>query len=111
MTKTLAQTYSIAQEYQRQIIAAALIACVFMLALYALNVYSVISHTVALESVQKQTATLSTSVDALDSQYLALTSKADPDKLADYGFRQGQVSAYISRTASLGSLATRAHEL
>ena len=111
MTKVLAQTYSAAHEYQRQITSVLISICAFLVILYAFNVYSVISHTVALESVQKQTAALSSSVDSLDSQYLTLSSKASPDTLKEYGFMQGQVSAFISRTTSLGSVATRAHEL
>jgi hypothetical protein len=79
--------------------------------LYAVNIYKVISRTVALESVEKQIASLTTSVDGLDSQYLGLTSKISPDTLSDYGLSQGQVSVFISRTTSLGSVASRDHEL
>lgn len=111
MTKVLALTYSAAHEHQSHIIRGVLIACAFLLALYAANVYAVISRTVALESIQKQTAALSTQVDSLDSQYLQLSSRANPDSLGQYGFTQGQVSAFISRTTSLGSVATRVHEL
>ena len=111
MTKAIAFTYNVTQTYQSYIIKAVLISCGFLLTLYALNVYAVISHTVAVESLEKQSAALSTSVDSLDAKYLELSSKATPDALADYGYIQGQVSAFISRTTSLGSLATRAHEL
>ena len=111
MTKAIAQTYTTSREYSREINTALIAACSFLLMLYAVNVYRVISRTVALESVDKQTASLTTSVDSLDSQYLALTSKISPDALADYGLKQGQVSAFISRTTPLGSVASRDHEL
>ena len=111
MTKVLAQTYRIAETHQRHITLALLAACAFSVLIYALNVYRVISHTVALEAIQKQTTTISSSVDALDTEYLGLSSKASPDTLKDYGFEQGQVSAFISRTTSLGTVASRANEL
>ncbi len=111
MTKALAHTYIIAHEYHRQILGALVAVCGFLLVLYAMNVYSVISHTVALESIQKQTTALATAIDGLDSKYLDLSSKASPDTLKEYGFTQGQISAFISRTTSLGSVASRAHEL
>jgi len=56
-------------------------------------------------------ASLAGTVQRLDSEYLELSSKVTPDNLKAYGFSQGQVSAYISRTSSLGSVALRGHEL
>jgi hypothetical protein len=110
MTKAIAQTYKTTHEYSREINAALIAACALFLMIYSLNVYRVVSRTVALKSVENQTATLTTAVDGLDSQYLQLTSKLSPDTLHDYGLSQGQVSAFISRTTSLGSVASRDHE-
>ncbi len=111
MTKAIAQTYTVVEMYSRQINTALIFICVFTLFLYAMNVYHVISRTVALESIQGQTADLTASVDKLDGQYLEMASKISPDALQTYGFKQGQVSAFISRTTPLGSVATRGHEL
>ncbi len=111
MTKAIAQTYSLVHEYRRRITLALLAGCAFLLLIYAVNVYSIISRTIALEAIQKQTATLTTAVDSLDSEYLKISGRIGPDSLKEYGFTQGQVSVFIPRNSSLGSLAARTHEL
>ena len=42
-----------------------------------------------MQNIETQTATLDTQVDALDAQYLQLSSAITPDTLADYGLAQG----------------------
>ncbi|MEA2715519.1 MAG: hypothetical protein QOG91_547 [Candidatus Parcubacteria bacterium] len=111
MIKAISQTYRFAQEYRRQITCVLVIACAVFAYVYAVNIYRVISHTVALEKIEKEAASLSGAVGLLDSEYLDLSSKITPDNLKAYGFSEGQVSAYISRTSSLGSVALRGHEL
>ena len=110
MIKAIAQTYRFAQEYRRQIACVLFIACAVFAYIYAVNIYRVISHTIALEEVQKETASLSGAGGLLDSQYLELSSKITPDNLKAYGFSEGQVSQYISRTSSLGRVALGGHE-
>ena len=111
MTKAIAQTYGTAREYRLQIMYAVLAVCALLVIAYAVNVYSVISHTVALQKVQAETSALTSDTEKLDSQYLGLSRTVTPDNLRKYGLQEGQVSAYISRTASLGSVAVRGHEL
>ena len=115
MTKAIAQTYTYANQY-RALIALAFIGAALLAAVsYTVNVYSVISHTVALQGIQKQETVLASAVSDLDARYLDLGSAVTPDSLAEYGLTQGTVSAYIPRqsvTASLGSgaLAARGNE-
>lgn len=110
MTTAIAITYKFAHDYRRQITCVLVIACAAFAYIYAMNIYAVVSHTVALEKVEKQTASLAGAVEKLDSQYLELSSKVTPDNLKAYGFTQGKVSTYIPRTSSLG-VALRGHEL
>ena len=111
MTKAIAQTYETANGYRLQIVYAILAVCAVLTVAYAINVYKVVSKTVALQKVQAETATLTSDTEKLDSQYLDLSRTITPDNLKKYGLEEGQVSAYISRTASLGSVAVRGHEL
>lgn len=96
---------------------AILSACLLTAFVYAFNIYSVISHTVALEHVKSQVTAVTSSVSSLDAKYLELSSALTPDTLSDYGLSQGKVSAYIQRVpstasaASAGALAVGGHEL
>ncbi|MBU6231091.1 MAG: hypothetical protein KGI45_03880 [Patescibacteria group bacterium] len=94
--------YDLANEHRRQIVCSLLIASSCLAAIYVLNIYSVVSKTVALQRTEKQIASLSQGVEDLDSQYLALSSKITPDSLKEYGLSQVQVSEYISRSSTLG---------
>jgi hypothetical protein len=111
MTKALAQTYNIANEHKKRLAYAMIFGCLFLVFIYAMNLYRVISRTVAIQDVNTQTVALAKSVDGLDSRYLELASQATPDKLSEYGMTQGEVTEYISRTASLGRVALGGHEL
>ena len=111
MTKAITQTYTIAHEYRRQITTALLATCMVFALVYAMNLYRVISHTIALQQVNLQANALDASIQHLDAQYIGISSKITPDNIHSYGFNKGQVSAFISRTASLGSVALVAHEL
>ena len=111
MTQAITRTYNITHEYRRQITTTLLAVCVVLTLLYAVNLYQVISRTVSLQRVNAQVAALDVAVQALDTQYLGISSKITPDILRAYGFDQGQVSAFISRTASLGRVAMVGHEL
>jgi len=116
MTKAIAQTYNATTPYRAYVTAALACGCLVAAFLYAMSLYHVISRTVALQHLDKDSAALTGSVESLDSQYLALSKTATTDVLASYGLEQGQVTAYIPRTistasaASLGTLAARGHE-
>lgn len=105
MTKAIASTYNKVHSYRTQISYILVMGCFIMVAIYAFNVYRVISNTVALQGVESQSVILEGNVEELDSKYLELSSQITPDTLSAHGFMPGKVSAYISRTASLGSVA------
>ena len=111
MTKAISHTYNFAFEYRMHISYALICSCMLMVLLYAMNVYAVVSHTVSLQRLESQSATLGTTVESLDAKYLELSSAITPDALHAYGLAQGQVSEFIQRTPSLGSVAMNGHEL
>jgi len=86
-------------------------ACAILIFFYAVNVYRVISHTVALQKVTTSLTSIGSAVGDLDAHYLALSSQVTPDSLSKYGLTQTQVSEFISRTSTLGTVATIGHEL
>ena len=116
MTKIIAQTYHVTTPYRAYFTAALCAGCLMAAFLYALSLYHVISRTVALQKIDRESAVLTGQVENLDSQYLGLDSAASVDALASYGLEQGQISAYIPRTsstayaASLRTLAAGGHE-
>ena len=117
MTKIIAQTYNITTPYRAYVTAVLAVGCMVAALVYAIGIYRVISRTVALERIDAQSAALTGQVEALDSQYLELSSADSVDSLARYGLQAGQVTAYIPRTvstasaASFGTLAAGGHEL
>ena len=111
MTKVLIYSYSALKENLVKITGVFLIGCLFFILIYVVNVYRVITQTVALQKIQNQTAELSTDLERLDSQYLTLSADLTPDNLAAYDMKVGHVSQYISRSASLGRVAVGGHEL
>lgn len=115
MTKAIAHasinTLATLHGYRRQITLALLATSIMLVATYAINLYRVISHTIALQRVTTQVAALDGAVNKLDGQYIALSHTITPDAVAARGFDQGKVSAFISRTASLGRIALVGHEL
>ena len=111
MTRAIAQTYKMTNDYRAHIAATLFGLCAFMVILYAVNIYRTISSTIALQSTQAHGAALSSAVGKLDSQYLDISLSATPSALSKYGLSQGKVSAFISSPASLGSVAMSGHEL
>lgn len=115
MTKAIAHasinTLATLHGYRRQITLALLATSVMLVSVYAVNLYRVISHTIALQNIKVQVIALDGVVNKLDSQYITLSHTITPDAVAARGFDQGKVSAFISRTASLGRIALVGHEL
>ncbi len=111
MTKAIAQTYTYAHQYRALISLGLVGACILAAVIYTVNVYSVVSHTVALQRIQKQATALSASVSDLNARYLELGDAVSPDALSQYGLAQGSISAYIPRTASTAVIVARGHEL
>lgn len=102
MTKAITHTYSVFFEFRRQITMALTMLCVLTALIYAANLYRVISHTIALQDTSSQMASVNASIDVLDGQYLSVSRTITPDTVTAHGFDNGKVSAFISRTTSLG---------
>ncbi len=111
MTKVIAQTYSITREYQIFLTYAVIGFCLISALVYGMNLYSVIAHTVALQKVEKQIIGIESSIQTLDAEYISLSSGITKEMAESYGLRETEVSAYINRTVSLGSVALRASDL
>lgn len=91
--------------------AAILGACAISALFYAVNLYSLISHTVAMQQIEGRAVLLASALSSLDAEYLKLTSAITPDALAEHGLVPGKVSLYVTRPASTASLAAGGHEL
>jgi len=111
MTRAAAQTITVTMQYRKEIIRAFLAVCAFLVILYAVNVYSALSDSVALQNAELQIAELSKTVEDLDAQYLTLSSTLTPDKFQEYGLSQGKVSAFITKSASIGRAAFAGNDL
>ncbi len=107
MTKAIAQTYTVAKDFRAEIAYVVLAACVAMALVYGFNLYKVINQTIALRQIQSQEVALQSSLSTLNAQYLSLSSGITADTLHHYGFTQGQVSEYITRSSSENSVALR----
>lgn len=111
MTKAIAQTYGAAMQHRRMIVMvlmAGVAVCAFV---YAFNVFRVVSRTVAVQKTESKIASVENRVQSLDARYLELANKITPDMVKSYGMKEGEVTAYILRTASLGRVAMSGHEL
>jgi hypothetical protein len=101
MTKAIAQTYSVLHENVKLINYVFVVACLLLVSLYVMNIFSVVSKTVSLQKVESKISLLSSSVNNLDSEYLALSGKITPDNLSEFGMTKGQVSEYITRSVGV----------
>lgn len=101
MTKVAVQTYNKLNENIKIISFTLLIGCLILVFVYSLNLFRVISNTVALQKIDVKMTELSSSVDQLDSEYLRLSGNINPDNLDAYGMTKGTVSLYISKSAVL----------
>jgi hypothetical protein len=99
MTKAIAQTYNTLHDNVKLINYVLLLACLLLVSLYVMNIFRVVSRTVSLQKVESKISLLSSSVNNLDSEYLALSGKITPDNLSDFGMTKGKVSEYITRSA------------
>jgi hypothetical protein len=102
MTKVITRTYSLTKEYQSLLIGTLFIGCIVSAVLYAFNIYSIVTKTVAVGKIEAQTASVEKTVQVLDTQYILLSNKITPEMAKSYGLHEGVVSAYIPRTTSLG---------
>lgn len=114
MKRTIVNTAEHIHDHMIKLNAVILGACLIAAVFYAVNLYSLISHTVAIQRTESRTILLDSALGELDSEYLKLSGAITPDVLAEYGLVPGHVSLYITRpasTASAGNLARAGHEL
>ena len=69
---------------------------------YAMNVYSVISYTVARQNIEARISEESIAINALDKQYTSLANVITPDRMGEYGLHDNIASIFISRVAIVG---------
>ena len=110
MKKAIVSTAEHVHAYRAAITLALLCGSGLCVLFYAMNLYTLISRTVAVRQAESQVADLSSQISALDSQYLSLTSAITPDTLAAHGFAPGKVTAYI-RLDQPTAVALAGHEL
>jgi hypothetical protein len=84
---------------------AILILCAFLGLSYGLNLFKTISATVSLQKLDKQIASVSSTIGKLDSEYLQLSRQAAPEAMSKYGLSQGTVSVFISPSSASGRVA------
>jgi hypothetical protein len=117
MKRVLVNTAENVHAHRMNITIAILCASVLCAAFYAMNLYSLVSRTVALRQAERQVTAVSSAISDLDSTYLTLTSAITPDTLAAHGFTAGKVAAYIKRSEMTASaqqptlVARAGHEL
>src|SRR3989344_8402402 len=110
MTKLIAQTYAYTNNTRAYMTYVLLGLSALMAVIYAANVYAVVSRTVAIKQISNQATEISAVVQALDGKYLELSNRITPESIRAQGMNQGTVSAYISRTATLGKVAISGYE-
>lgn len=116
MKRVLVNTAENVHAHRMNITIAVLFASTICAAFYAMNLYSLVSRTVALRQVERDVTAVSSAISDLDGTYLNLTSTITPDTLAAHGFSAGKVAAYINRSQATASaqptlVARAGHEL
>lgn len=111
MTKAIAQTYNVVHSHRIGLTYGLMAGCLLAILMYGLNIYSLVSRSIAIQHVKSEISTVSTAVSVLDSQYLTLSSRVTPEAMKLGGWSQGHVTEYIDKSASLGRVALTGHEL
>ena len=111
MNKIIAHTYSQTNELRAYVTYALFGMCALLMVAYIFNVYSVISHSVALQQAETDIAHVSESIQKLDTQYIGLSNRITPELVRARGMSEGKVASYISRTPSLGVVSLSGYEL
>ncbi|MBU6426995.1 hypothetical protein KGQ27_02020 [Patescibacteria group bacterium] len=101
MTKAIANTVYLTNEYRALIARILTGGCLLAVLVYGLNIYAAISDAVALEKVENETAIVENKVQALDTNYIALSGKITPDMAKSYGLTQTATAEYINRNGAL----------
>jgi hypothetical protein len=110
VTQVAVQTYANLRSYRATVTLLLMALCLALVGIYAVNVVTLISHTVALQKTETAVSALTLSTNDLDGKYLEAMSGITPELASRYGLRPAEVSEYISNSASLGRVALGGHE-
>ncbi len=111
MKRVIVNTAGHISDHRAKLTFAIMGACAVAAIFYAVNLYTLISHTVAMQKMESQAAVLGSAIGKLDAEYLRISSKITPDSLASYGLVPGHVSMYITRPAATANLVSLGNEL
>jgi len=111
MKRAAIQTAVAVHDYRSNISLVILFGCFMLAAMYAVNLYGLVSRTIAIRSAESQASSMANDVSSLDAQYLKLASEITPDALQSHGLSQGKVSLYISEPVPTASRALAAGQL
>ena len=111
MNKIIARTYNHTNEFRAHITYALFGMCAVLMIAYVFNMYTVISHSVALQQAETNIAKVSETIVKLDTQYIGLSNRITPELVRARGMSEGKVASYISRTPSLGVVSLSGYEL
>lgn len=100
MKQAAVSTINHMNTYRAFITMACMVACAICAVVYMVNLYSLVSRTVAIGSLEKKIVTLTSSLADLDAEYLRLSNTVTPENIHTYGLTTGRVSFYITRTPS-----------
>ena len=111
MNKIIARTYNHTNEFRAHITYALFGMCAVLMIAYVFNMYTFISHSVALQQAETDIAKVSETIVKLDTQYIGLSNRITPELVRARGMSEGKVASYISRTTSLGVVSLSGYEL
>ena len=111
MNKIIARTDNHTNEFRAHITYALFGMCAVLMIAYVFNMYTVISHSVALQQAETDIAKVSETIVKLDTQYIGLSNRITPELVRARGMSEGKVASYISRTTSLGVVSLSGYEL
>jgi len=111
MNKIIAHTYSQTNKFRAYITYALFGICALSMIAYVFNIYTVISHSVALQQTETNIAKVSETIQKLDTQYIGLSNRITPELVRAHGMSEGKVTSYISRNPSLGVVSLSGYEL
>lgn len=110
MTKAIAQTINTANEYRLHISYFLMAVCALFVAMYCINVYSVIAKSANTNEILRQAQVLENSVKSLDAEYIKITNNITSRSLASHGLSEGKVTAFITKTNTSGLVALGGYE-
>lgn len=105
MTQAIANNINNVFKYKERIFIFLLVGISLLIVAYSYFLHSAIANVVEREKIVKEIRTVSTAVGELESQYFALKSEIDMDLAHSKGFKDSEISMFISKK----SLTAMAH--